>query len=495
MMLCAVACGDDQGAATDAGTTIDAVVADAGVDARPPSPWAKIRSFGDHNCAIRDDGSMRCWGGGHQELWLDEPGPFKEVDISSSAICAIGEDEALHCFGSGQLVVNTTSPAYRDVAFSRSNGCALRKDDLITCWPGEFNEFPVSERFRELDGDCAIRQDGSVLCMPQSPQLPPGEYHGLSVASGSDIGCVLDEQNALHCFGTFLTATPPAGAFSAVAYNAGGGCAIGESDGTLTCWNDSAGYGQYSPPGGAFETITIGESHACGIQDGEVVCWGRNNLAQGLTPEEAVCPRARRSANFGNAFGMDGVNGISYVEAPGCSTLQDGPTWRFELGFPDRDEVHLVFDAENFLVNHITATGEKFAFVFGISNQYSLTPVAAVQLVEFATGIDVDLTRGALVVRTLQGSIAPNYALGLDAPADGPFFFDPDAEDPTLVKTNPGEGIFFNVAPGRHSVIATKPGFECFARLALENPATNTVDVDIYAGELSFVSVDCLPVE
>lgn len=123
--------------------------------------WTAIGAGSFHTCAIRDDGSMWCWGGGLNgqlgvgPLNMDnalepqriEVGGWRAVDGGASHTCAIREDRGLYCFGrneEGQLglgdVLRRDVPdrvgdaTYIRVSAGRQHTCAIREDRTLWCW-------------------------------------------------------------------------------------------------------------------------------------------------------------------------------------------------------------------------------------------------------------------------------------------------------------------------------------------------------------------------
>ena len=76
---------------------------------------------------------------------------------------------------------------------------------------------------------------------------------------------------------------PPAGAFTSVSVGGSNACGI-RSDGAAICWGDDED-GQSTPPAGAFTSVSVGGRHACGVRsDGAVICWGDDGDGQATPP-------------------------------------------------------------------------------------------------------------------------------------------------------------------------------------------------------------------
>jgi alpha-tubulin suppressor-like RCC1 family protein len=116
-----------------------------------------------HGCALRDDGSLWCWGSSERgKLGSGEPDDsllpapevtggtdWAQVSAGHSHTCAVKEDGRLLCWGrgdSGQLGTGSTddsdvpvqevtrSTNWAKVAAGRFHTCALRRDGRLFCW-------------------------------------------------------------------------------------------------------------------------------------------------------------------------------------------------------------------------------------------------------------------------------------------------------------------------------------------------------------------------
>ena len=124
----------------------------------PPAPatgFIAVSAGGRHNCAIRaGSGAIECWG--DNNVWITNaetgepeqayngqtdapPGPFIAVNAGSFKTCAIRESGTIACWGSSlgdQLVDPPVPPAGRFSAVSKGETytCALRESGAIECW-------------------------------------------------------------------------------------------------------------------------------------------------------------------------------------------------------------------------------------------------------------------------------------------------------------------------------------------------------------------------
>jgi cysteine-rich repeat protein len=186
---------------------------DMGLDA-----VTQISAGNGHVCALRSDGTVRCWGSNNAgQLGIGQPGnpsptPLLSLATGVAEVAAGGETTCVRlsngssqCFGSGPLgsrTAPTASPSPQTVV-----------------------NLPNPLRFTSLTNNrCALLSDQSVRCLGTSPL---GDSDGLPVAialpgraveigAGSEVACAVLEDLSMYCWGqavSLLGLTPsPAGA-------------------------------------------------------------------------------------------------------------------------------------------------------------------------------------------------------------------------------------------------------------------------------------------
>ena len=299
----------------------------------------------DHTCAIRNDGTVACWGsdphGGRPP-----GGSFTSVSAGWGHICGVRTGGTVVCWGSDQFGKATPpSGAFSSVDTWWDHNCGIRADGTVACWgndesgqstppAGSFTS--VSTGYRHT---CGVRTDGTVACWGTDyggqshtarrlvllgqhrvrPQLraadrrtpsPAGarNYDGESappegpftaVGAGSSHTCGIQTDGTVACWGSDFhgQSTPPEGSFTSLTAGGDHTCGL-RTDGAIACWGNDAD-GRATPPGGTFASISAEVYHTCGLlTDGTVVCWGddhRTPPPAGLVHvgERRGCPRLR----------------------------------------------------------------------------------------------------------------------------------------------------------------------------------------------------------
>ena len=331
-----------------------------------------ISSGGYHTCAIRNDGSVVCWGfggdgrlgyGNRENVGDDEtPGSVGAVDLGPGAkakaisaggghTCAILDDGTVRCWGfgySGQLGYGATSnvgDGAPDLSVATAGAVDLGAGHTATA---------ISAGARHT---CAILDDGSVRCWGNGGSGRLGNGSSDNVGDDETPGSVAPVD-----LGPGRTAT-------SISAGDNHSCAILD-DGGVRCWgygySGQLGYGAQGNVGdvpsssvaaagpvdlGAGATavaISAGASHTCAILGGGgVVCWGygaEGRLGYGATGNigDRTTPGSAGRVDLG-----PGRTAIA-ISAGGrhtCARLDDGSVrcWGYggngRLGYCDEGNV------------------------------------------------------------------------------------------------------------------------------------------------------------
>lgn len=329
---------------------------------RPLSGVKEIASGGSFNCALIDDGTVKCWGSNWSGELGTGPGDsyrlnprrvdgltgVTDIDAFVSHVCAIISGGAVKCWGdneTGQLGNGTTESSSTPVDVAGITGatsiavgwrhsCAVVAGGEVKCWgsnrSGQLGDgtevdrhVPVDVVFLQgavslaggLDHTCALLDDASVACWGRNDagQLGDGsdgsrpwpEYvQGLDGASGVAVSSV-----GAGAHTTCATAT----------------------DGSVRCWGTEM-FGQlgtgstedaYAPVvvpsiAGATQVVASWIGHACALTGGgTATCWGNNRDGQlgDTTTTDSLTPK-----------GVVGLSGATQIEVGGdhtCARMVD----------------------------------------------------------------------------------------------------------------------------------------------------------------------------
>ena len=263
-------------------------------------------------CALRQEGTIVCWGGLANTWTPPQDETFVDILVGWFQICALREDGTDICWSTEDGEVTTEksgsdsrhpgvrrflTQSFTTVSIGDSGVCAIRRGDGYTACLGDDGIAPVpapeGERFtaiKDRKGDlraCAFGSSGSPVCWEYRPggQTPPpdGElFSAYSIGPGSSCALRLEDGSPV-CSGLLVEyyASPPEDeTFVAISNGDGFACALRE-DGSPACWGREDHFGGEAmvPVNERFSAISSGRYHACALrmEDGSPVCWGGPN--------------------------------------------------------------------------------------------------------------------------------------------------------------------------------------------------------------------------
>lgn len=279
--------------------------------------WTSVDAGESHTCGITDEHMLYCWGAGWAgqlaQLDFDNRqyptmvGPFiswQSVDAAYQNTCGVTTEGHLYCWGQndyGQLGDGTNIDRnnitrvgagvdWTAVAVGAEHACGLAAG-AAKCWG--------SNDYGQLgDGDTTNRLVPALVSGPTWSAVDAGTFHNCAVKDG-DIWCWGNNAGGPLGDGTTTMRTTPVALvepdLSIVWTSVSGGrdhsCAI-TSESSLYCWGSDF-YGQVGDGGfggsvtpkpvthvgveTGWSVVSTGTQHTCGIKDGALHCWGRND--------------------------------------------------------------------------------------------------------------------------------------------------------------------------------------------------------------------------
>jgi hypothetical protein len=248
-----------------------------------------------HNCAIKNDGTIVCWG----NITKAPPNgsDFVKISAGKSHNCALKEDGTMACWGLGNAG-KAQEGQFDQISAAKTHSCAIKFDDSVVCWGidgGTKKTQPPSDKlFSQIsagyDHSCGITTDKNILCWGKGRNgettAPSGRYS--QVSSGYQFTCGIKTDGTLACWGKDgkkQTSAAPKGQFSKLSVGKYHACAI-KTDNSIACWGKSL---QGEAPNGTFSEISVGSTHNCAVKknDRSVVCWGSKS-SKLVTPPEGL---------------------------------------------------------------------------------------------------------------------------------------------------------------------------------------------------------------
>lgn len=274
-----------------------------------------------HSCALRKDGSLRCWGDardgqlGNGKSATQSYATPVEVDprVQPAAWVSAGEDHTcavkspegtVWCWGANQGlqlgVWGAKEPGPVEVTLATP-----QKEPAVAVAAGLFHSCALGSWGARCWGVCKSGQLGSSGCPDPGLMLPsPVDWKAdiLEIGVGAGHTCAVPSVGQLRCWGANnvgqLGVPGPSQPVPAplkltaqhVAVGAGHNCAL--MDGKVACWGNNE-QGQLGGPGpwtpnptpialdSSAKSVAAGYAHSCALlSDGRVACWGSNLYGQ-----------------------------------------------------------------------------------------------------------------------------------------------------------------------------------------------------------------------
>ena len=286
------------------------------VDPAPPACSKAVATGGEHACAVRNDGTVWCWGANDfgqlgDNTATDSEKPVQVAMLTDAAIavaagdstsCALTKKGDVWCWGhndAGELGDGTNSDSRTPVqvkgvsgvtaiAVGSGHACALGGDGSVLCW-GSNDDGQL--------GDGTTSDRNMAIAVPGLPAAT-------AISCGDDTSCAVDGSGVLRCWGqnssgqlgdgTMTSAKTPTAVKMlppVVGVAAGGGftCA-NDAGGAVWCWGDNtnATLGNGDMGGMSVTPVQVlnasplhqlvaGSGQACGRDDQQRLwCWGIN---------------------------------------------------------------------------------------------------------------------------------------------------------------------------------------------------------------------------
>ncbi|MCY3913284.1 MAG: PQQ-dependent sugar dehydrogenase [Chloroflexi bacterium] len=241
----------------------------------------------NHACAVRVDGSARCWGNDDAgQLGPPSGVTFREIASGSRFSCGITTEGTLACWGRNDfLQANPPDGQFTEVSAGRDHACAIGPDGA-TCWGRDVDEraaVPPGVAFTAIgvgaEHGCGLTAIGDLTCWGKNDNgradSRKGPFRALAV--GVAHTCVLGPDGRALCQGQSDNGggLPPATVFNHLSAGSDRTCGV-QATGQVECWDArpiGAPLETFGPPG-AYTGLSVGWHDACAINEvGQVACW------------------------------------------------------------------------------------------------------------------------------------------------------------------------------------------------------------------------------
>lgn len=318
------------------------------------------------NCAVKNDGTVWCWGINHLGQWctaspttylyatqvMNGASPFivSKISIQDSdtsyflttdkKLYACGDNEGL--LGDGTTNATNKTPTLISFSVPKINSVSIGdnhmcyKDELQAVWcKGRNNNGQLGTGNSEYDGSFPVNP---VLHNKNIRQISAGSNVTCSILYDKSVVCFGDNQYGKLGRNTKEKNIPVkiknlGGTNSLVSTKSDHVCALKE-DGTVWCWgrnkDGQLGVGDNTDKYKAVQTlltgiyidVAVGTDHSCAVKnDGTVWCWGNNRKrqlgdARGLSTNKPV-----------QVQGLTGVARVTLGNQFSCALKSNGQVW------------------------------------------------------------------------------------------------------------------------------------------------------------------------
>ena len=133
--------------------------------------FASVSAGSWHNCGVKRDGTVACWGNNRDGRATPPSGEFASVSAGSNHTCGVKRDGSVACWGNDYYGQATPpSGEFASASAGSRHTCGVKRDGSVACWgDDEYGEAtPPSGEFVSVSGgwshNCGVKQDGSVAC-------------------------------------------------------------------------------------------------------------------------------------------------------------------------------------------------------------------------------------------------------------------------------------------------------------------------------------------
>ncbi len=281
-------------ALTGANTTGESLVSEE-MSITPPGGALRVQeiALGDsHTCAVRTDGTVKCWGDNSFGQIGESGGNFSVIPVPVSGIsnpvslaagdlftCAVLSTGSVQCWGVGKDLGNGTQTSSAvpqtvldinnavSVTAGQYHACALLSDGAVKCWgenrngqlgigvtkgPESCGSVPTSGKNRE-----------QVYCSTK-PVSVVGITTAVSLSADEYSTCALLSDKTVKCWGN----------------NSSGVLGIGNASGPESCGDSGSPCSSKPLTVTNLENVKKISSTCALLSDGTIKCWGYNHSGQ-----------------------------------------------------------------------------------------------------------------------------------------------------------------------------------------------------------------------
>ena len=184
------------------------------VHRRPEVPSPSTPGI-DHACALAEDATFVCWGGGVSidDPFIDPGRRFGPIALGESFTCALDESGEVGCWDHyEQRPLSVPEGTFDQLSIGHELACVLDDDETVSCWLPDSQQ-DVADAVTLGTGVvsisvsssavCGVRRSGDIVCWGDDPaailEVPGGEFTDVSTAAAR--ACAVSASGEIVCWG------------------------------------------------------------------------------------------------------------------------------------------------------------------------------------------------------------------------------------------------------------------------------------------------------
>jgi alpha-tubulin suppressor-like RCC1 family protein len=204
----------------------------------PSDAIVRISASEEATCGVTERGDLLCWGDSSFPV-SRAAGPFRDVAVGIRHACALRADGTVRCWGNAD-VATAPSGIFTTIAAGGAHTCGLSPNGDMKCWGVDGDLQLIAGRFVSLacgqESTCAITATGDLACrgVADLASVPTGTFTQVSVAESHACG-LRGGQGVCWGSGLYDWRKAPEGPFTSISVSEFTGCGI-RPGGRLVCW-------------------------------------------------------------------------------------------------------------------------------------------------------------------------------------------------------------------------------------------------------------------
>ncbi|MDE2959307.1 MAG: trypsin-like peptidase domain-containing protein, partial [Chloroflexota bacterium] len=170
--------------------------------------YQQVSGFAWHSCALKNNGSIVCWGKDSFGEATPPAGAFRQVTAGSIQTCGLRTDGQIVCWGRA-----FTQPEgdFHQISAGQMHTCGVKTNGRVACWGGEDaytgQSAPTVDEFKQVTAgskySCGVKTNARVVCWGRNDygQATPSAGAFSQVSAGFNHTCGVKTNARVVCWG------------------------------------------------------------------------------------------------------------------------------------------------------------------------------------------------------------------------------------------------------------------------------------------------------